>query len=169
MPSLHPYYSIVENVYCCNSSFMFNLSQSVRSFVCFCMALKVAFDQMAQWCNCQHGRSGSVHVPRSQPSLLHSTLLSLGLPGATRTCKEVYCYYLVWGSCSGYRYVGIFVSLFGYYSCQHSGLLIALSLSQSRLLCRKLACLGTALLAKDRHDHAILLTWCRYIYMYMCM
>ena len=93
-----------------------------------------------------HGRSGSVNVPRHQSSLRHSALLSLGLPGATRTCAEVYCYFLVRGNCSGYWYVGIFVSLFGYFSCQRSGLVKALSLLHSKLLRRKLAWLRHCLI-----------------------
>ena len=94
----------------------------------------------------KHGRSGSVQVPRSQPSFRHSALLKLGLLGATRTFAEVYCYFLVRGNCSGYRYVGIFVSLFEYFSCQPSGLLKALSLWQSKLLGRKLAWLRHCLI-----------------------
>ena len=50
------------------------------------------------------------------------------------------------GNCSGYWYVGIFVSLFGYFSCQRSGLLKARSLSRSKLLGRKLAWLGHCLI-----------------------
>ena len=98
---------------------IFNLFQSVRSFIrSFACAwhLTRAFDWTTQWRNHKHGHSGSVHVPGSQPSLRHSACLRLGLQGATHTCAEAYCYYLVRGSCSGYWYVSISISLFGYFS-----------------------------------------------------
>ena len=100
-----------------------------------------------QWCNHKHGHSGSVHVPHSQPSPRHSALLT----------AEVSHYYLVRGSCSGYWYMGIFILLFRYCSSQRSGLLKALSLSQSKLLRRRLAWLQHCLikLTKKRHNHAI--------------
>ena len=56
------------------------------------------------------------------------------LPHGSSDGEEV-----VGGSCSGYWYVSISISLFGYFSCQRSGLLKALSLSRSKLLCKKLA------------------------------
>ena len=65
--------------------------------------------------------------------------------------------------------MGIFVSLYGYISCQHSGLLKAFLYGEVRYCAESLLGFSTALLAKERHDHAILLTLCRCSYMYMCM
>ena len=129
---------------------MFNLFQSVRSFVrsfVYAWHLKRAFDWTTQLRNRKHGSlvHGSVQMSRSQPSFRHSALLSLGLLGVTRTCADVYCYCLVRGNYSGYRYVG-FVSLFGYFSCQRSGLLKTLSLWRSMLLGRKFAWLRHCLI-----------------------
>ena len=106
---------------------------------CLCVALKRAFDCTTQRCNSKHGHSDSTHAYTSQPAISrHSVLLNLGFPCVTRTCTEVYCYYLVRVR------VGIFVSLFWYFSCSHSGQLNALSLSQNKVLRRKLVGFGTA-------------------------
>ena len=104
--------------------------QSVRSFVYLCVGRRndVTTNMAAlSACMCLAA------------SRLLAVLSRLGLPGATRTCAEDYCYRLMRGNCSGYRCVGIFVSLFGYFSCQRSGLLKALFLSRIKILRRTLA------------------------------
>ena len=53
----------------------------------------------------------AVYVPHSQPSLRHTTLLSLGLLGTTHTCAEVNCYCLVRGNALA---IGTWVFLFRY-------------------------------------------------------
>ena len=72
-----------------------NLFQSVRSFVRLLLRV-IKNRHLIGWRNDVNANmrgSGSVYVLRSQPSLRHSMLLGLGLPGTT--CAEVYCYCLV--------------------------------------------------------------------------